>query len=174
MRPWELLRLPARRLIPKTSNWPWPLSKAWASDHGRLKTCASAGVIYIQQRGSANGNYVLTDSDNFVVASGMLNDSAPVTVAVVGGNYTHMLSDENNYVATKTISVMGGDMINASFNSSSTAITQNGSVTLTGTSTNATTYAWDFGNSSTATGQTVSATYTTPGVYTVQLTLSNA
>lgn len=47
-------------------------------------------------------------------------------------------------------------------------------VTFTNTSTNATTANWDFGDNTTDTAYNASHIYTTPGVYTVQLSVSSA
>lgn len=48
------------------------------------------------------------------------------------------------------------------------------SVSFTSNSTNGTSYAWNFGNGSTSTQQNPSHTYSSPGVYTVTLTVTNA
>src|SRR5207237_37773 len=68
-------------------------------------TCTSTGIIEIKQPGTANWNYVLTDSNNVIVASGVLNQSSPASVNATGGTYTLTLVDGNNYIATKTVSV---------------------------------------------------------------------
>src|SRR5262249_26162353 len=48
------------------------------------------------------------------------------------------------------------------------------SVSLTANETQATTYSWDFGDSTTGTGRTVTHTWANPGSYPVRLTVSNA
>jgi len=51
-------------------------------------------------------------------------------------------------------------------------VTFNGNATFSADGTGAT-YNWDFGNSTTATGQSVVATYSSPGIYVVELTVSD-
>lgn len=63
----------------------------------------------------------------------------------------------------------------ANFTASNTAPYTNQAITFTDTSTGSpTSWAWDFGDSTTSTVQNPTKTYTTPGTYTVTLTATNA
>jgi hypothetical protein len=132
-------------------------------------SCTEAGTINIQQPGTANWNYTLTGSSNAIITSGTLNQSQQVTVGVAAGTYTLTLIDTNSYTVTKTITVNGPEMITAGFQASSNTVQAGQNVTLTSTTTGASTYQWNFGNGSTATGATASVSYTQAGVYEVSL-----
>lgn len=63
----------------------------------------------------------------------------------------------------------------AAFNSSTTAICQNGTVNFTDVSTNTpTSWSWDFGDGNVSASQNPSHTYTTSGTYTITLTATNS
>jgi len=84
---------------------------------------------------------------------------------------------------TKTVTVTPPPL-DASFTSSAQCVLQFGfnqcnaqtgdTVTLTATTTQATTYSWDFGDGSTASGRAVSHAWAKAGPYTVRLTVANA
>ena len=135
--------------------------------------CSAAGNINIQQPGTANWNYSLTDANNATITSGTLNQNQPLTVSVNPGTYTLTLTDTNNYVAVKTIVVNGAEMISSAFNISRDIIQTGQTVALNSTTTTATAYNWDLGNGTNATGPNVTVSYATAGVYTVNLTVTN-
>jgi len=136
-------------------------------------SCSSAGTINIQQPGTADWNYTLTDSSNAIITSGTLNSNQQVSVGVAAGTYTLTLIDTNSYAVVKTIVVNGPESISAGFQASSESVQTGQNVTLTSTSAGASNYQWSFGNGVTATGATTSVSYTQPGVYTVSLVASN-
>ena len=136
-------------------------------------SCSAAGTINIQQPGTANWNYALTDNSNAIITSGTLNQNEQVTVGVAAGTYTLTLIDTNNYTVVKTILVNGADMISAGFQTSAETVQAGQTVTLTSTTSGATSYQWSFGNGAIATGSATSVSYTQPGVYTVSLLVTN-
>ena len=135
--------------------------------------CSAAGNISIQQPGTANWNYSLTDVNNATITTGTLNQNQPVTVSVNPGTYTLTLTDTNNYVAVKTIVVNGAEMISSAFNISRDIVQTGQTVALNSTTTSATAYNWDLGNGTNATGQNVTVSYATAGTYTVNLNVTN-
>jgi hypothetical protein len=136
-------------------------------------SCNEAGTISIQQPGTANWNYTLTGSSNAIITSGTLNQSQQVTVGVAAGTYTLTLIDTNSYTVTKTITVNGPEMITAGFQESSSTVQTGQNVILTSTTTGASTYQWNFGNGTVATGTTTSVSYTQAGVYEVSLSVTS-
>lgn len=137
-------------------------------------SCNAHGNISVTQPGVANWNYTLVDANSTTVSTGVLNQSNPFTASVPVGTYTLTLVDNNNYTVTQVLNVNGPQAAVAAFNASSNAVLENQDVVFTSTSTGVISYAWDFGNGQTATGQNVTYQYTTPGTYTVVLTVGNA
>jgi PKD domain len=136
-------------------------------------TCNSAGSINIQQPGTANWAYTLTDSVNAIVASGTLNQSQPLTMQVPTGIYSLTLIDANNYTVVKSIVVGGAETVTADFQVNTTGAQVNQPVSLTAATSGAATYQWSFGNGTAGTGESTSATYTQPGVYVVSLVVTS-
>ena len=136
--------------------------------------CSNAGTINIEQPGEAYWNYTLTDSNNAIVTTGVLNQNQPLTVQVAAGSYTLTLTDTNNYVAVKSILVNGPQMIAASFQLSSDTAAVQQNVVLTATAAGATNYLWNLGNGTTATGANANVSYNQAGVYNVSLLVTNA
>ena len=136
-------------------------------------SCTAAGTINIQQPGSANWNYTLTDNNNAIITSGTLNQSQQVAVGVAAGSYTLTLIDTNSYTVTKTIIVNGPEMVTAGFQANSDAVQTGQTVTLTASSTGSGNYQWNFGNGLSASGVNTTVSYTQPGVYTVSLVVTN-
>jgi len=136
--------------------------------------CSSAGTINIQQPGTANWNYILTNSNNAIITSGILNQSQPLTVAVAPGTYTLTLTDVNNYVAVKTITVNGPQMVSAGFQVSSDTVQTQQTITLSTPVQAGDTYQWNLGNGQQASGANATASYSQPGVYTLSLLVTNA
>ena len=136
-------------------------------------TCTNGGSINIQQPGSAYWNYTLADSNNATVTTGLLNQNSPVIVTVAPGVYTLTLVDTNNYVAVKSVVVNGYQMANAAFLISRDIIQVNQSIMLTAVSNTNTVYNWNPGDGSSALGSQVSVSYAQPGVYAVNLSVTN-
>jgi PKD repeat protein len=86
-----------------------------------------------------------------------------LTVSGPGGSNT----------TTKTISVTAALPV-ANFSASPTSGIVPLAVTFTNSSTNATSYSWDFGDGGTSTAQNPAHTYTTAGIYTVELTATGS
>ena len=135
--------------------------------------CTASGTIDIQQPGTADWIYTLTDANNAIVTSGVLNQSQPVLVNVAAGAYTLTLTDTNNYVAVKSIVVNGPQMITAAFQMSADTVEALQSVVLTASATGAASYEWNLGNGLTATGANVTVNYAEPGVYTLSLLVTS-
>ncbi len=136
-------------------------------------TCGSAGVINIQQPGTAQWIYILTDTANAIVTGGTLNSSNQVSVEVSAGTYTLTLIDTNNYSVTKTIFVTGQEMVTADFQVSGNTVQVGQSVILNAVTSGASNYQWEMGNGTTATGLSATTSYTQSGTYTVSLVVSN-
>lgn len=119
------------------------------------------------------------DGDNFIPIStktytifnfvdGGVADSLQMAIVANDGSFSwnfYLVSYEN---AADTPDIPSS-MPNASFNYTNDAFTY----TFTNTSSNATTYSWDFGDGSTSTEDSPVHTYSAEGVYTVTLTASD-
>ena len=137
-------------------------------------TCTTAGTINIQQPGTADWMYTLTDSANAIVTSGILNQGNAVTVDVAPGTYLLTLTDTNNYVAVKSIVVNGPQMLPASFIVSKDTLQTQQSMILTATASGATNYQWNLGNGIVVKGATVTVSYAQAGIYNLTLTVTSA
>ena len=99
------------------------------------------------------------------------SDTNPVVVYDLPGTYTATLVAINGSgTDTATAVVTIGTVPGAGFNSSTSGTL----ATFTNTTTNGTSYSWDFGDGATSTETDPSHTYTADGVYTVVLTATNA
>ncbi len=97
----------------------------------------------------------------------------PVVVYNTPGTYSVTLTVSNaqgSNSATQTNYITVFEDAAASF----TSTTNGASVQFTNTSSNATTYLWDFGDGNSSTTENPTHTYTTDGTYTVTLTASNS
>ena len=136
-------------------------------------TCETQGTINVTQPGAASWNYTVTDANNTTISSGTLNQSSPVTVHAATGVYTVTLVDANNYTVARNIMISGNNAADATFNTSATTVEEGTDVVFTANQAGAT-YNWNLGNGATATGSGVTMAYTTPGVYSVELTVTTA
>ena len=93
--------------------------------------------------------------------------------ATNAGTYTVIALNTVNGCTATASQAVSQQTINASFNASPYSGLTPLSVTFTNTSTNATTYHWDLGNSSTATTTNANTVYNNAGTYTVILTAMN-
>ena len=102
---------------------------------------------------------------------------SPTHVYTTAGTYTVTLisADASGCKDTTTDTVTVNQTPVASFTADTmTACSAPFTVNFTSTSTGGTDYAWDFGDGSTSILQNPSHTYTTPGVYSVTLTVTNS
>ncbi|MFN8288226.1 MAG: PKD domain-containing protein [Chitinophagales bacterium] len=137
-------------------------------------SCAAQGQISIEQPGSANWNYTVTNSNSVVISSGSLNQSNPVTVSATPGVYTVTLTDANNYTVVKNLQITGASPIAATMTASANTAETGEDINFTSTTANAATTEWNFGDNTTATTASASHNYTNEGSYNVTLTVSNA
>ncbi len=141
------------------------------------ENCSTLGNINVNQPGTANWNYTIADinNNNAVVATGTLNETTPISVAVSGSTYSITLVDTNNYTVVKMVTVTGITPINAAFTSSATTVEEGNDVTFNSTTAAAVTTEWNFGDGTVDNTNypNPTHTYSTPGTYTVTLTVTN-
>lgn len=137
------------------------------------------GSIIASTTGSAGPwNYYWKDANNNIIKTS-LNKSTPDTLPNIGGgNY----SVDINTVGTcdngsQSFVLQGNQSANASFNPSTTnvaLVADTAAIIFTNTSTNASTYWWDFGDGNGSADTNAVNVYTSPGIYTVTLTAYNS
>ncbi len=138
-------------------------------------TCTANGQITIEQPGTANWNYAITNQNSVVIASGTLNQSNPVSVSVVPDIYTITLTDNNGYTVVKNIQVNGAVAIVAGLNSSSAIAEVGEDITFESTTADAVTLEWNFGDGTPIqSGAQLVHNYSNEGTYVVTLTAVNA
>jgi hypothetical protein len=138
-------------------------------------SCSNDGSIVIAQPGSAVWNYSVTNTQGTILSSGVVNQTTPATVNnLSAGVYTLTLADNNGYTVVKNIQVTGSANVAASFIAPATA-TVGQDVTFNNTTTDAVNYEWNMGDGTIISGiANPSYSYSTPGQYTVTLTVVNA
>ena len=139
------------------------------------QNCNALGNISITQPGSANWQFTIYSLQlNANVATGVLNNSNPIMLSATAGVYEITLVDNNGYTVVKNITVSGVQPIAASFTVSNINAQTGDDIIFTSTTTNATTYNWDFGDGTTGQLPSPNHQYTTAGTYIVALTVTNA
>ena len=134
-------------------------------------TCATAGATVTCTRTTPLGPGAASDVSLFLVADATAGSETSVTFAVAGGGD----ATRDNNTATATVPVVLGPAPQAAF----TAVPTVGAAPLSvsfdaGSSTGAiTSYAWEFGDGTTGTGEVVGHTYTHAGIYTAVLTVGD-
>ena len=136
-------------------------------------TCNSAGNVLVRQDGAAVWNFMLIDTNNTTIASGILSNGNIINQSVPAGTYTLILVDSANYTVIKSITVNGALPITASIDVANDTVQQNQNLVVQGTANGATAYDWNFGNGNSATGATVNTSYTNAGSYVISLTAAN-
>lgn len=139
-------------------------------------TCTENGTLSVTQDGPADWNYTITKTnDTTTIAAGTLNSTTPINQALPMGTYQITLTDNSGYQVIKNVQVNGQTPISAAtMTASTTTVEEDQTITLINTTSNTTTTEWNFGDGNTATTNTADHTYTTPGIYTVTLTVTNA
>ena len=135
-------------------------------------SCDMDGLISIEQPGTANWNYTLTDANNNVLSTGALNQYSPVSVSVPLGVYQLTLTDNDGYTVVKNVQVSGFQQVMASFTTNTNTTQVQQPVQFSNTS-NSNMCTWNFGDGASATGTTVLHSYQNEGVYTVTLSVTN-
>jgi len=116
---------------------------------------------------------------NFGDNSAISSQQNPIHTFIATGTYTVTLTASNingtSSTSTQIIASPKPVLPVASFTASTTTGITTSPITFTDTSTNIpTSWSWNFGDSTTATTQSVSHTFTKAGKYTVSLTVKNA
>ncbi len=139
-------------------------------------TCQNMGSIKVTQAGPAYWNYVLKDSaSNKIIETGILNTNSQLVAGVLPGHYILTLTDTNNYTATKHIIIGGYPAIVSGFTVSSSNVSVQTPVTFSSNSQDAEHISWNFGDGTSTSGVTnPSHSYTSAGVYSVILSVSNS
>lgn len=104
------------------------------------------------------------------------SSATPSVMYAAAGTYPVTLIAKNNFgtdTLTSSITVYTAPAASFTLSSDTVYIVQGGQLTVNSTSSNATSYSWDFGDNGTGSGASASHNYTTSGTYTVTLTASN-
>ncbi len=131
--------------------------------------CAPFEVAFINQSSASNASW-LWSFDGGTPASS--TDSDPVVVYSTPGTYTVIL-EVTNAAGTDTYTEVNYIEVMTSPSASFTSSVNGSTVDFNNTSTNATSYEWDFGDGNTSSLPDPSYSYTAAGSYTVVLTAIN-
>lgn len=137
-------------------------------------TCSSLGTINLEQPGTKEWNFTLSDNSGNILSNGVINQASPFSYNSAAGSYLLTLTDANGYTVSKTIVVGGSNAPIAAFTSSATTIQPFQNVTVTSSTTNAQQYSWDFGDGTFGTGLTATHSYSNSGIYIITLSITAA
>jgi len=139
-------------------------------------TCAgSDGEISLQLPAGVEWSFIISNESGAIVARHTGNGGTSVINALPDGNYTITFIHAGNYSVTETIAVAGAQQVDAVFIALSEQVEENEQIQFANTSTGATTYEWDFGDGTTASGISEPVhTYAVEGSYIVTLRAVNA
>ena len=129
---------------------------------------SDGAIIISPTNGQAPYFYTVNDG-----AGISLSDSVGSYNALPGGIYVYTIQDSNGCVFADTVAVGSPAPVVAGFNASPTAGIAPLDVIFTNTSTNATSYFWDFDNTSTSTATDPGHTFYADGNYSVMLVAQN-
>jgi len=139
-------------------------------------TCVNSANGYMVASatlGSAPWNYYWKDANNNIIKTSLNKTTADTLLNANGGNYSvdvNTVGSCNN--GSVSFTLQGSLSANAAFTPSTTIdslINDTVSIYFTNTSTNASSYVWDFGDGTEATTASMYHTYTGAGTYTVAL-----
>jgi hypothetical protein len=94
-------------------------------------------------------------------------------VQVPQGAYTLSLTDNSGYNVTRNVLVSGSSPITASMTASASSAEVQEALQFNNTTANAASTSWSFGDGTQSSDNNATHTYSTPGVYTVTLTVTN-
>ncbi len=137
-------------------------------------TCSGNGQIQIQQPGTAQWQYQISNSIGAVVSVGHVNQSNPAVVNLPADLYTLTFSDTTGYSVVKQIQLNGTIAPNASFTASANSVETRQDIAFNSSSTNAASLSWQMGDGHTYYTPTVTHQYQFQGIYTVTLTVVSA
>lgn len=135
-------------------------------------TCNTQGTLNIEQPGSAMWQYAVENSNGAAVGSGSLNTGNSVMLNVDAGAYTLTLTDSSGYTVVKSIQVNGVNAPTGSIAVSAASVNTGENIDFNVNSSNGVSFAWDFGDGTTANTGSANHNYTTEGIYTVTLTIT--
>ncbi|MGZ3862753.1 MAG: beta strand repeat-containing protein [Bacteroidia bacterium] len=141
-------------------------------------TSANGSIIAYATGSAGPWNYYWKDANNNIIKTSF-NKAGPDTLQnVSGGNYSVDINTSGTCDnGSQSFILQGSQSANASFNPSvtnTTLVADTAAVSFTNTSTNASTYLWDFGDGNSSTDTNALNIYNAPGIYTVTLTAYNA
>ncbi len=127
-------------------------------------SCAGQAATASATGGGGTGAY------NYVWNNGQLTQTA---TGLTNGTYTVVITDANNCTASATALVNANSNPSAVFTGVDTAGCVPLCVTLTNTTGNIQTWSWNFGDGNTGAGSSPKHCYTSPGTYSVTLTVTD-
>ena len=138
-------------------------------------TCGSSNgsITSTVTNGVSNFNYSGIGPTNFSSTTG----TPYIASNLAAGSYTVSLTDQSGCTASETITVTDGGSVSASFTQSINQCLTGNSFTFDASGStvvgSSPTYTWDFGDSSTGTGESVTHTFATSGPFTISLDLAD-
>ena len=149
------------------------LSVAGNSQNPTCVNSANGYMVASATSGSAPWNYYWKDANSHIIKTSLNKTTADTLLNTNAGNYSVDITTPgscNN--GTVSFTLQGSLSANASFAASATLdslVNDTVSIAFTNTSSNASSYLWDFGDGAENTSSNPSHTYTGAGTYTVTL-----